>query len=60
MLKELTLLKWQEKATQLAYDDATSHVAQLQENASRLQENLTDERLLFTAQYTTLYTRKVC
>ncbi|KAG1358997.1 structural maintenance of chromosomes protein 4 [Cocos nucifera] len=44
MLKELTLLKWQEKATKLAYDDATSHVSQLQENASRLQENLTNER----------------
>ncbi|XP_008796541.2 structural maintenance of chromosomes protein 4 [Phoenix dactylifera] len=44
MLKELTLLKWQEKATKLAYDDATSRIAPLRENVSSLQENLTNER----------------
>ncbi|GJN14824.1 hypothetical protein PR202_gb01689 [Eleusine coracana subsp. coracana] len=36
MLKELSLLKWREKATKLASDDATSRVAQLQENVADL------------------------
>lgn len=44
MLKELLLLKWQEKATTLASDDATSHVAQLQENVADLEKNLASER----------------
>ncbi|KAL5203523.1 hypothetical protein ABZP36_014475 [Zizania latifolia] len=44
MLKELLLLKWQEKATTLGSDDATSQVAQLQENVADLEKNLTSER----------------
>ncbi|RWR91590.1 structural maintenance of chromosomes protein 4 [Cinnamomum micranthum f. kanehirae] len=44
MLKELTLLKWQEKATKLASDDAASHVVELQANVSSLEESLKDER----------------
>ncbi|MQL91115.1 hypothetical protein Taro_023721 [Colocasia esculenta] len=32
MLKELTLLKWQEKATKLASEDAISHISELQED----------------------------
>jgi hypothetical protein len=45
MLKELSLLKWREKATKLASDDATSRVAQLQENVADLQKDLASERL---------------
>ncbi|KAL6610433.1 hypothetical protein ACP70R_040402 [Stipagrostis hirtigluma subsp. patula] len=44
MLKELSLLKWQEKATNLASDDAASRVAQLQENVTDLEKNLASER----------------
>ncbi|KAK3135188.1 hypothetical protein QOZ80_5BG0415790 [Eleusine coracana subsp. coracana] len=44
MLKELSLLKWREKATKLASDDATSRVAQLQENVADLGKNLASER----------------
>uniref|UniRef100_A0A452ZFG6 SMC hinge domain-containing protein n=1 Tax=Aegilops tauschii subsp. strangulata TaxID=200361 RepID=A0A452ZFG6_AEGTS len=44
MLKELLLLKWQEKATTMASDDATSHVTQLEENVTDLAKNLASER----------------
>ncbi|TVU20023.1 hypothetical protein EJB05_36210 [Eragrostis curvula] len=44
MLKELSLLKWREKATTLASDDATSRVAQIQENVADLEKNLSSER----------------
>lgn len=46
MLKELTLFKWQEKATKLASEDANSHVTELQQNVSKLEENLKIERLI--------------
>nr|DAD33158.1 TPA_asm: hypothetical protein HUJ06_012009 [Nelumbo nucifera] len=44
MLKELSLLKWQEKATKLASEDAASHVVELQTDVSSLEENLKNER----------------
>ncbi|XP_066381588.1 structural maintenance of chromosomes protein 4-like [Miscanthus floridulus] len=44
MLKELSLLKWQEKATKLASDDAISRVNQCQENVADLEKNLASER----------------
>ncbi|KAF6159765.1 hypothetical protein GIB67_030023 [Kingdonia uniflora] len=44
MLRELTLLKWREKATKLAAEDAASHVVELQTNVSSLEENLKNER----------------
>ncbi|RLM98688.1 structural maintenance of chromosomes protein 4 [Panicum miliaceum] len=44
MLKELSLLKWREKATKLACDDAVSRVAQCQENVADLEKNLASER----------------
>ncbi|XP_074578322.1 structural maintenance of chromosomes protein 4 isoform X2 [Curcuma longa] len=44
MLKELSLLKWQEKATKLAFDDASSHASELQEKLSNLEENHATER----------------
>lgn len=44
MLKELSLLKWQEKATQLAYNDTESKMIGAQEKMSTLEENLKSER----------------
>ncbi|KAM0933788.1 putative structural maintenance of chromosomes protein [Dioscorea sansibarensis] len=44
MLKELILLKWQEKAANLASDDAASHVIELQENISNLEGDLSNKR----------------
>lgn len=45
MLKQLSLLKWQEKATKLASDDTTSHISELQEEVSDLEKSLATERL---------------
>lgn len=44
MLKELSLLKWQEKATNLASEDNASKILELQTNVSSLEENLKAER----------------
>lgn len=44
MLKELSLLKWQEKATILASADNTNKIEELQTNVSSLEENLKTER----------------
>ncbi|KAJ0984224.1 hypothetical protein J5N97_002580 [Dioscorea zingiberensis] len=44
MLKELILLKWQEKATILASDDANSRVVELRESISNLEGNLSNKR----------------
>lgn len=44
MLKELSLLKWQEKATKLACEDTGAKMADLQTNVSGLEENLKTER----------------
>ena len=44
MLKELSLLKWQEKATALAHEDTNSKIVELQENVTSLEENLKTER----------------
>lgn len=46
MLKELLLLKWQEKATKLASDDASAQMEEMQANISSLEENLKAERYL--------------
>lgn len=50
MLKELSLLKWQEKATKLSSDDAATRVILLQEDVSNLETNLTSERYLHPKQ----------
>eukprot|EP01018_Ginkgo_biloba_P007650 Gb_03310 [translate_table: standard] len=47
MLKEAELFKWQEKATELALQDANSHVVELQENVTKLEGNLKEEREKF-------------
>lgn len=44
MLKELSLLKWQEKATKLAHEDTDRKMVELQSNVSSLEENLKTER----------------
>ncbi|KAI3972796.1 hypothetical protein MKX01_019454 [Papaver californicum] len=44
MLKELSLLKWREKATKLASEDAASHVVELQSTVSGLEENIKEKR----------------
>ncbi|KAH7671753.1 Structural maintenance of chromosomes protein [Dioscorea alata] len=44
MLKELILLKWQEKAANLASDDATSHAIELQDSISNLEGDLSNKR----------------
>lgn len=44
MLKELSLLKWQEKATKLASEKNVAEVAELQETVSNLEANLKTER----------------
>ncbi|XP_062151196.1 structural maintenance of chromosomes protein 4-like [Alnus glutinosa] len=44
MLKELSLLKWQEKATNMAHEDTNTKMVQLQANVSGLEENLKTER----------------
>ncbi|KAL4334978.1 hypothetical protein GQ457_07G002810 [Hibiscus cannabinus] len=45
MLKELSLMKWQEKATKLAHEDTNSKMNELQENVSNLEENLKNKRV---------------
>ncbi|KAL2499952.1 Structural maintenance of chromosomes protein 4 [Abeliophyllum distichum] len=44
MLKELSLLKWQEKATKLASEDNANQIEELQANISSLEENVKNER----------------
>lgn len=44
MLKELSHLKWQEKATALAHEDTNTKMVELQEKVSHLEENLNTER----------------
>ncbi|XVF58273.1 hypothetical protein PTKIN_Ptkin07bG0051800 [Pterospermum kingtungense] len=44
MLKELSLLKWQEKAANLAHEDTNLKMVELQQNVSNLEENLKNKR----------------
>lgn len=44
MLKELSHLKWQEKATNLAHEDTSGQMVQAEENMCTLEENLKRER----------------
>jgi len=44
MLKELSLLKWKEKATKLAVDDTGGKMEELQVGVASLEENLKAER----------------
>lgn len=44
MLKELTHLKWQEKATKMAYEDTVAKISEQQQSLESLENNLKDER----------------
>ncbi|XP_062106651.1 structural maintenance of chromosomes protein 4 [Humulus lupulus] len=44
MLKELSLLKWQEKATALAHEGTSTNMVELKEKVASLEENLKTER----------------
>lgn len=44
MLKELSLLKWQEKATKLASENNIAEIAELQATVSSLEANVKIER----------------
>ncbi|KAE8718250.1 Structural maintenance of chromosomes protein 4 [Hibiscus syriacus] len=44
MLKEFSLLKWQEKAAKLAHEDTKTKMNELQENLSNLEEILKNKR----------------
>lgn len=44
MLKELTHLKWQEKATKMAYEDTVAKISEQQQILESLKNNLKDER----------------
>ena len=44
MLKELSLLKWQEKAVKFASEDNAVKMEETKKTASGLQENITAER----------------
>ncbi|GER48317.1 structural maintenance of chromosomes protein [Striga asiatica] len=44
MLKELSLLKWQEKATKLASESTVTEIAELQATVSNLEANVKTER----------------
>lgn len=46
MLKELSLLKWQEKAAKMAHEDTNKKMVELQANVSSLEENLKTERYM--------------
>ena len=48
MLKELSLLKWQEKAAKLAYEDTNLKMVELQQNVSSLEDNLKNKRLFWS------------
>ncbi|KAF5748995.1 structural maintenance of chromosomes protein 4 [Tripterygium wilfordii] len=44
MLKELSLLKWQEKATKLAHEDTSMKIAEVEANLTSFEENLKAKR----------------
>lgn len=44
MLKELSLMKWQEKAAKLAHEDTNTKMVELQDKVSSLEENMKTER----------------
>lgn len=44
MLKELSHLKWQEKATKMAYEDTVAKITEQKESLQSLESSLKDER----------------
>lgn len=61
MLKELSLLKWQEKAANLAFEDNSARISEMQENISGQEENLKIERWgLFSTKVAQMQTFGMC
>lgn len=46
MLKELSLMKWQEKATKLAHEDTSKKMVEVEANLTSLEENLKTKRFV--------------
>lgn len=44
MLKELSYLKWQEKATKMAYEDTSAKITEQKESLQSLESSLKNER----------------
>lgn len=44
MLKELSLLKWQERGVKFASEENATKMEEIQKNTSELQQNITSER----------------
>lgn len=44
MLKELSYLKWQEKATKMAYEDTLAKLTEQKETLESLENNLRNDR----------------
>jgi len=44
MLKELSHLKWQEKATKMAYEDTVAKITEQRDSLQNLENSLKDER----------------
>lgn len=59
MLKELSLLKWQEKATKLAAEDNSAKMAELQTNLSSLEENIKSKRYFICLGFLLIVTAQV-
>lgn len=55
MLKELSLLKWREKAIKLAAEDNSSKMVELQTNLSSLEENLKSKRCSWSYVINTIF-----
>lgn len=51
MLRELSLMKWQEKATKLTYEDSSEKMVEMQANLSSLEENLNRQRYICLLHY---------
>lgn len=44
MLKELSLLKWQEKATKMSFEDTVAKIFEQKESLQSLEDSLKNER----------------
>ena len=51
MLREFSLMKWQEKAAKLAYEDSNTKMIEMQANLSSLEENLNTQRCICLLHY---------
>ena len=59
MLKELSLLKWQEKATKLAAEENSAKMVELQTKLSSLEENIKSKRYFSCLRFIHILTAQV-